>query len=107
MVDSPPVYRILYCLLYLLCYVNGLPSIGVGSIKTPDDALRALDQFSIPLVAIGKELIVEPDWIQKVKAGEEDTIRTEIHLEDRKGLALPDAMWEYVEAIPGWLPIVK
>jgi len=26
MVDSPPVYRILYCLLYLLCYVNGLPS---------------------------------------------------------------------------------
>jgi 2,4-dienoyl-CoA reductase-like NADH-dependent reductase (Old Yellow Enzyme family) len=86
---------------------NDIPIIGVGSITTPDDALQALDQFNIPLVAIGKELIVEPDWIQKVKAGEENTIRTEIHPEDRKELALPDAMWEFVEAAPGWLPIVK
>lgn len=86
---------------------NNIPIIGVGAIKTPDDALQALEQLDIPLVAIGRELIVEPDWLQKVKAGEEETIRTEIHMEDSKDLALPDAMWEYIEAIPGWLPIVK
>ena len=86
---------------------NYIPIIGVGAITTPDDVLQALEQLDIPLVAIGKELIVEPDWLQKVKAGEEDTIRTEIHMEDSKDLALPDAMWEYIEAIPGWLPIVK
>ena len=39
---------------------NDIPIIGVGSIKTPDEALQAVDQFSIPLVAIGRELIVEP-----------------------------------------------
>lgn len=86
---------------------NELPIIAVGAVVTPDDALQALDQHDIPLVAIGRELIVEPDWIQKVKTGEEDTIRTEIHMKDREDLSLPDAMWEYVEARPGWLPIVK
>ena len=58
-------------------------------------------------MAIGKELIIEPDWIQKVKAGEEDTIRTEIRMEDRMDLALPDAMWEFIESVPGWFPIVR
>lgn len=84
-----------------------MPIIGVGSVTTPDDALQALDQLDIPLVAIGKELIIEPDWIQKVKVGEEDTIRNKIYMEDSKDLALPDAMWEYIEAVTGWFPIVK
>ena len=86
---------------------NNIPIIGVGAITTPDDALQALEQLDIPLVAIGKELIIEPDWLRKVKEGEEDTIRTEIHMDDSKDLAIPDAMWEYIEAVPGWLPIVK
>ncbi|MEI4770595.1 NADH-dependent flavin oxidoreductase [Psychrobacillus sp. FJAT-51614] len=84
-----------------------IPIIGVGSVTTPDDALHAMEDLNLPLVAIGRGLIVEPDWIQKVKTGKEDTIRTEIHLEDRKDLSLPDAMWEYVQSRPGWLPIVK
>ncbi|MFJ7824830.1 NADH-dependent flavin oxidoreductase [Psychrobacillus sp. NPDC096623] len=84
-----------------------MPIIGVGSIITPDDALEALEELNLPLVAIGRELIVEPDWIEKVKTGKESTIRTEIYPEDREDLALPDAMWEYIQSRPGWLPIVK
>lgn len=84
-----------------------IPILTVGSIKTPDDALEALDQLDIPLIAIGKGLIIEPDWIQKVKTGEEASIRATISPEDRQDLALPDAMWEYIEKVPGWFPIVK
>ncbi|MBU5594316.1 NADH-dependent flavin oxidoreductase [Amphibacillus sp. MSJ-3] len=83
------------------------PIIGVGQIITPDDAISAIEELNLPLLAIGRELIVEPDWIIKVKTGKESTIRTEIHLEDRADLAFPDAMWEYIQTRPGWLPIVK
>ena len=85
---------------------KAIPIIGVGLIKTPDEAISALE-IGIPLIAIGRELIVEPDWIKKVKAGKEKSIRTEIHPKDRVDLMLPDAMWEYVERNPGWLPIVE
>ena len=81
------------------------PIIGVGSIITPDDALETM-KLGIPIVAIGRELIVEPDWVQKVKLGNETAIRKKIKPEYRKDLMLPDAMWEYIESRPGWLPIV-
>lgn len=81
------------------------PIIGVGSIITPDDALATMG-LGIPIVAIGRELIVEPDWVQKVKLGNETAIRKKIKPEYRKDLMLPDAMWEYIESRPGWLPIV-
>lgn len=84
-----------------------IPIIGVGAIITPDDAVEAMEKLHLPLIAIGRELIVEPDWISKVKAGKEDTIRTEIRQEDKEDLAFPDAMWEYVQSRPGWLPFVK
>ncbi|MGJ9460643.1 NADH-dependent flavin oxidoreductase [Oceanobacillus sp. CF4.6] len=84
-----------------------IPIIGVGQVVTPDDAIGAMEKLNIPLLAIGRGLLVEPDWINKVKTGKENTIRTEIRPEDKEDVALPDAMWEYVQAIPGWLPIVK
>lgn len=86
---------------------NEIPLIGVGQVVTPGDAVKAMEDHNLPFVAIGRELIVEPDWIEKVTSGKEDTIRTEIRPEDREDLALPDAMWEYVASRPGWLPIVN
>lgn len=84
-----------------------IPIIGVGQIITPDHAVEAMEKLNLPLIAIGRQLIAEPDWIEKVKAGKEDSIRTEIRPEDQEELALPDAMWEYVKASPGWLPIIE
>lgn len=83
-----------------------IPIIGVGLIQTPADAMAALD-LGIPLVAIGRELIVEPDWIKKVKEGKEHSIRTEIHPQDRADLMLPDVLWENIEETSGWIPMVK
>ncbi|QAS51470.1 NADH-dependent flavin oxidoreductase [Halobacillus litoralis] len=85
---------------------HDFPLIGVGKIQTPDDALNTLE-LGIPLVAIGRGLLVEPDWIRKVKDGNESSIRTEITPKDYKDLCFPDSMWEYVQSRPGWLPFAE
>lgn len=82
-----------------------IPLIGVGNVITPDDAIEAMDELGVPLIALGRELIVEPDWVEKVKSGEEETIRKIIEASNREDLLIPDAMWEYVRQRPGWLPI--
>lgn len=83
---------------------HATPVIGVGAITSPDDALAVRDGLGVPLIALGRALIVEPDWVKKVKAGEEVDLRKTIKIEDRADLAMPDAMWEYTKGRPGWLP---
>lgn len=83
-----------------------VPLIGVGNVITPNDAVEAMDELGVPLIALGREIIVEPDWAEKVKAGEERNIRKVIEASNREDLRIPDAMWEYVHSRPGWLPII-
>ncbi|KAF9137404.1 hypothetical protein BGX30_010286 [Mortierella sp. GBA39] len=81
-----------------------VPVIGVGSIRTPDEALRAL-QSGVPLIALGRELIIDPDWVEKVTQGREDEIRTEITLNDQEKLRIADPLWHKIVHTPGWFPI--
>ncbi|MER2181427.1 MAG: NADH-dependent flavin oxidoreductase, partial [Desemzia incerta] len=85
---------------------DSIPLIGVGSVKTPEDATAVLD-MGIPIVALGRELIVDPDWADKVSSGKEDTIRKTISYSDQQELVIPDAMWEYIQLAPGWLPFER
>lgn len=82
-----------------------IPLIGVGQVSTPDDAVKAMNDFDIPLIAIGRQLLVDPDWVEKVENGEEETIYSHIEADDREDLKIPDAMWEYVRSRPNWVPI--
>ncbi|PQP91245.1 NADH-dependent flavin oxidoreductase, partial [Paenibacillus sp. AR247] len=81
-----------------------VPLIGVGSIRTPDEALRAL-QSGVPLIALGRELIIDPDWVEKVTQGRESEIRTEITLHDQEKLGIADPLWHKIVHTPGWFPI--
>ena len=72
-----------------------VPVIGVGGIKTPEDALGVINQ-GVDLVAMGKVLMLEKDWANKVKSGNADEIRTKIvSEEERQSLDIPDQMKEY------------
>lgn len=51
-----------------------IPVIGVGRINTGDVAEAALVDSRIDLVAIGRQLIADPFWPQKVQEGREDEI---------------------------------
>ncbi|MCF6410294.1 NADH-dependent flavin oxidoreductase [Pseudalkalibacillus salsuginis] len=81
-----------------------VPIIGVGSIRTPQDAIKAL-QSGIPLIALGRELIMEPDWIQKVVQGNEEYIKTTLAEVDQDRLVIPDAQWNLILSVPGWFPV--
>lgn len=52
-----------------------IPVITVGRIKSPDIAEDILAQGKADLVAIGRQLIADPDWPTKVSIGDYDSIR--------------------------------
>ena len=63
-----------------------LPMIVVGDVQTPADAQKAADSFE--LVALGRENIREPKWVQKVASGDETAIRYSISLADLDELGI-------------------
>jgi 2,4-dienoyl-CoA reductase-like NADH-dependent reductase (Old Yellow Enzyme family) len=83
-----------------------VPVIGVGSIYTPDEALKAI-QTGLPLIALGRELIIDPDWVQKIAEGRETEINTEINKENQHQLVIPDPLWQAIIHTPGWFPGVN
>lgn len=83
-----------------------VPVIGVGSIYTADDALKAL-QSGIPLIALGRELIIDPDWVEKVEQGKESEIETKLNKNDQERLVIPDPLWQAIINRPGWFPGVE
>lgn len=81
-----------------------VPIIGVGSLHTPNDVVKAMET-GVPLVALGRELIMEPNWVEKVKNGEEETIRTTLSKDDKDTLVVPDYLWNAIMNTPGWFPV--
>ncbi|MEH7086296.1 NADH-dependent flavin oxidoreductase [Neobacillus drentensis] len=81
-----------------------VPVIGVGSIYTADDALKAI-QTGVSMIAIGRELIIDPDWVDKVRQGKESEIVTKLKKDAQSRLVLPDPLWQKIVNRPGWFPI--
>ncbi len=76
-------------------HVTGrVPLLAAGSIETPDDVAKAL-QKGLSLAPIGHALIINPDWVEKVKAGDQAGIDTVLkaskvsELEIQKNFGLP------------------
>ena len=83
-----------------------VPVIGVGSLYTADEVHKAF-QSGVPLIALGRELIIDPDWVQKVKEGREDEIVTKIDKSKQQELVVPDPLWQAIIHTPGWFPGVE
>ncbi|MCM3782753.1 NADH-dependent flavin oxidoreductase [Neobacillus mesonae] len=84
---------------------NQVPVIGVGLIHTPDEAIHALET-GVPLLALGRELIIEPDWVEKIESGNEEHIAVTMTKEDQERLQIPDPLWNMILNVPGWFPVV-
>ncbi len=82
---------------------NKVPLIAVGSIHSADDALAVIEN-GIPLVAMGREVLVDPDWAVKVKEGREKQIETVIKGTDKEKYHLPEPLWQAIVNTPGWVP---
>jgi 2,4-dienoyl-CoA reductase-like NADH-dependent reductase (Old Yellow Enzyme family) len=80
--------------------------IGVGSILTADDALKA-KQSGVPLLALGRSIIIEPDWVQKVEEGKEEDIAVTVKQGTQHSLDIPTPLWNRIWNVEGWFPLEK
>jgi hypothetical protein len=48
---------------------------------------------------------MEPQWVQKVQNGTEDTIRTTLSKQAQQELVIPDYLWNVLTTLPGWMPV--
>lgn len=87
---------------------NRVPVIGVGAIYSADEAVEAL-QSGVALVSLGRILIMDPDFIQKIANGQETEIQATLDISDesQKRLVMPEYLWQAIKTTPGWFPGVK
>lgn len=81
-----------------------IPLISAGKIRTPHQALQAL-ALGLPLVAIGKALVMNPDWVELTVNHQANQISTELELEKDAELNIPDHLWNEIKIRKGWFPI--
>ena len=84
---------------------NRVPIIGVGSLHTPDEVAEAMET-GVPFIALGRELLMEPHWVEMVREGKEADIRTTLSKKAQSELVIPTPLWEKLIEIKGWLPVV-
>ncbi|WP_438437329.1 NADH-dependent flavin oxidoreductase [Kluyvera sichuanensis] len=77
------------------------PIIAVGNIRTPAQAEEVM-QSGIDLVALGHQLIIEPNWVEKVQAGDEEAIRYQLHAADLALLGIAPPFLEFIRDMPGF-----
>ena len=83
---------------------NKLPIIGVGSISSPEQAEDVL-ATGVSLVALGRELLIEPHWLEKIKVDKAEQIEKALDVHNQEGLKIPTPMWTSLLSRTGWLPI--
>ncbi|MDG4658087.1 hypothetical protein P6P90_06755 [Ectobacillus antri] len=71
-----------------------------------EDAMKAMES-GVPLIAIGRELIIDPDWVEKVQNGREDEIETKLDLRAQERLVVPTPLWQAIVSRPDWFPVAE
>jgi len=77
-----------------------------GGIKTCVDAEGAI-KLGADLVAIGRAVVVDPEWLSKVRSKSEASILAGLPKDEHEiaqGLSIPPRMVEYLLSRPGWIP---
>ena len=77
-----------------------------GGIKTCGDAEGAI-KLGADLVAIGRAVVVDPEWLSKVRSRSEASILAGLPKDEREiagALSIPPRMVEYLLSRPGWIP---
>ncbi|MCP3029110.1 NADH-dependent flavin oxidoreductase [Halobacillus sp. A5] len=93
--SSPPVIKRI-----TECIGDRIPVMGVGSLYTAGEVEDALETVS--LVSLGRELLIEPDWVQKVGSGE--SVRTKMPKDPGEDVMIPEPMWTRIMNVPDWIP---
>ncbi|HIE1297114.1 MULTISPECIES: NADH-dependent flavin oxidoreductase [Burkholderia] len=86
-------------------HVGGrVPVMSAGMLRTPREAADALD-LGLSLVAVGKGLVMNPDWVAIAETGCDAQIRHAIDMGEQSQLSIPEGLWAAIEMAPGWIPV--
>ncbi|EMC1754933.1 NADH:flavin oxidoreductase, partial [Escherichia coli] len=81
--------------------------IAAGKIRTPSQAQEAIST-GLPLVAIGKGLVINPEWVTLAESGRSHEIQTTLNPQLVPELTIPDKLWDQIQASKGtgWFPLM-
>lgn len=74
-----------------------VPLIGVGDIRNGADVKAILE--TADLAAVGRAVLIDPHWAQKVLDGQDELIRTELSHYDREELRISNGVWGFLEGM--------
>ncbi|EFX32361.1 NADH-dependent flavin oxidoreductase [Escherichia coli O157:H7] len=92
----------------ILNHIAGrVPVIAAGKIRTPSQAQEAIST-GLPLVAIGKGLVINPEWVTLAESGRGHEIQTTLNPQLAPELTIPDKLWDQIQASKGtgWFPLM-
>ncbi|MFD1032352.1 NADH-dependent flavin oxidoreductase [Metaplanococcus flavidus] len=71
--------------------------VAVGNVKKPEEAVAALEEGA-DIVVMGRQVLIDPEWTEKVKQGKEADINEMIPKEMVGKMDMPSLMWERIGA---------
>lgn len=92
----------------ILNHIAGrVPVIAAGKIRTPSQAQEAIST-GLPLVANGKGLVINPEWVTLAESGRGHEIQTTLNPQLVPELTIPDKLWDQIQASKGtgWFPLM-
>ncbi|HGF6328721.1 TPA: NADH-dependent flavin oxidoreductase [Escherichia coli] len=92
----------------ILNHIAGrVPVIAAGKIRTPSQAQEAIST-GLPLVAIGKGLVINPEWVTLAESGRDHEIQTTLNPQLVHELTIPDKLWDQIQTSKGtgWFPLM-
>ncbi|EFE3179736.1 NADH-dependent flavin oxidoreductase [Escherichia coli] len=92
----------------ILNHIAGrVPVIAAGKIRTPSQAQEAIST-GLPLVAIGKGLVINPEWVTLAESGRGHEIQTTLNPQLVPELTISDKLWDQIQASKGtgWFPLM-
>ncbi|WP_243977803.1 NADH-dependent flavin oxidoreductase [Vibrio natriegens] len=82
-----------------------IPLMAAGEIRTPDEA-REVVKMDLPMVVVGRSLVMNPNWVEMAQTGQESEIKMQLDSSSSaKALQIPTKLWEVINATPGWFPV--
>ncbi|MDU0593353.1 NADH-dependent flavin oxidoreductase [Pseudomonas aeruginosa] len=82
-----------------------LPLMAAGEVREPQDARAAL-ALGLPLVAVGRGLVMNAQWVEKARTGRDSEIDTALDLSAQAlDLHMPSKLWALIQGTPGWFPV--
>ncbi|WP_417870337.1 NADH-dependent flavin oxidoreductase [Vibrio furnissii] len=82
-----------------------LPLMAAGEVRTPNQARHVLET-GMPLVVVGRSLVMNPTWVEMAQDGRDQEIRTALDLShSADDLQVPTKLWNIIKSTPGWFPV--